>query len=205
MCSMSIRESLKRIFVALGENNKPTYAVMAIAVVKGIARPIFTMTDKHADPETKKYTAIREGLTEVVAIPTYFACGELASKVAGKLNFSHLPTKEAQNYARKSAQQNFMFLGVCTAALLVIPALASLTIKPFMKKIQEKNTKKKLENFEDKIEAIEDKIENKLDIFDNDDDESYKPVFQGNLQNRRPYQINYNSPKIGGMKVGGIW
>ena len=34
-----------------------------------------------------------------------------------------------------------MFLGVCTAALLVIPALASLTIKPFMKKIQEKNTK----------------------------------------------------------------
>ena len=76
---------IKEILTNLGKNNKPTYAVMAIAVVKGIARPLFTMTDKHADPETKKYTAIREGLTEVVAIPTYFACGELASKVADKL------------------------------------------------------------------------------------------------------------------------
>ena len=133
---MGIKESLLKIFKSLGENNKPTYAVMAIAVVKGIARPLFTMTDKHADPETKKYTALREGLTEVVAIPTYFACGELAGKVAEKLDFSHLP-KENQAFARQSAKQNFMFLGVCLAALVVIPALASITIKPFMKKIQE--------------------------------------------------------------------
>ena len=96
--------SIKKALVELGKNNKPTYAVMAIAVVKGIARPLFTMSDKHADPETKKYTAIREGLTEVVAIPTYFACGELAGKVANKLNLS--PEKKAL------ARSNFMFLGV---------------------------------------------------------------------------------------------
>ena len=205
---MSIKEALKRIFVKLGENNKPTYAVMAIAVVKGIARPIFTMTDKHADPETKKYTAIREGLTEVVAIPTYFACGELASKVAGKLKFDHLPTEEAQKYARKNAQQNFMFLGVCLAALVVIPALASLTIKPFMKKIQDKNTKKKFDNIENKLENLEDKIEKKLDIFEDfDDDEKIKksPVFNGMKSQNNPYQKIYPSTKLGGMKVGGLW
>ncbi len=196
---MSIKESLKRMFVALGKNNKPTYAVMAIAVVKGIARPIFTMTDKHADPETKKYTALREGLTEVVAIPTYFACGELAGKVAGQLKLS--PEKQAL------ARSNFMFLGVCAAALIVIPALASVTIKPFMKMIQDKNTNKKLENIEDKIEAFEDKIENKLDIFDEKDGDNLisKPAFQGRRDVDHPFQMNYNLPKMGGMKVGGIW
>ena len=204
---MSIKEALKRMFVALGENNKPTYAVMSIALVKGIARPLFTLSDKHADPETKKYTAMREGLTEVVAIPTYFACGELAGKVANKLNFNHLPNEEAKNFARKSAQQNFMFLGVCTAALLVIPALASLTIKPFMKKIQEKNTKTKLETIENKLEDFEDKIEDKLDIFDNIDEDNKisRPIFHGNQKINHHYQMNYNLPKLGGMKVGGIW
>ena len=131
---MGMKDSIKKVLVKLGENNKPTYAVMAIAVVKGIARPLFTMSDKHADPETKKYTAIREGLTEVVAIPTYFACGELAGKVANKLNLS--PEKKAL------ARSNFMFLGVCAAALVVIPALASITIKPFMNKIQNGNKSK---------------------------------------------------------------
>lgn len=129
---MGSKEFLKNMFVKLGENNKPTYAVMAIAFVKGIARPIFTMTDKHADPETKKYTALREGLTEIVAIPTYFVCGELASKIGESLN---LP-KQKQALAKK----NFMFLGVCTAALIIIPALASAVIKPFMNKIQSKKT-----------------------------------------------------------------
>lgn len=192
---------MKKVFVKLGENNKPTYAVMAIAVVKGIARPIFTMTDKHADPETKKYTAIREGLTEVVAIPTYFACGELAGKVAGKLKFDHLPTQELQNYARKNAQQNFMFLGVCLAALLVIPALASITIKPFMKKIQD--NKKTVDK------AIEDV--HKLDIddlFDDIDDKLEKavsPSFEARKPVKTPYSSTVISPyKASGMKVGAL-
>lgn len=195
---MGMKDSLKKVFVKLGENNKPTYAVMAIAVVKGIARPLFTMTDKHADPETKKYTAFREFLTEVVAIPTYFACGELAGKVADKLNFNHLPNSKQQAFARQSARQNFMFLGVCTAALLVIPALASLTIKPFMKKIQEsgKNTSKTIE----KVQKLD--ID---DLFDDDSAEIKKPI-SPTFQAKRPIncQYNYTLPKLGGMKVGGV-
>lgn len=189
---------MKKIFVKLGENNKPTYAVMAIAVVKGIARPLFTLTDKHADPETKKYTAIREGLTEVVAIPTYFACGELAGKVADKLNFDHLP-KNQQAYARGNAKGNFMFLGVCTAALLIIPALASITIKPFMKKIQE--NKNKVDNI------LEDA--HKLDIDDHfdDDDEGIKTTLAPNFQAKKSISHPYNNlipTKYSGMKVGGL-
>lgn len=73
-------QSLKNICKKLGENNKPTYVVMSIAAVKGICRPTFTMMDKTEKPETKKYTALREGLTEAIAIPVYWACGEIAGK-----------------------------------------------------------------------------------------------------------------------------
>lgn len=188
---MGMKDIMKKIFVKLGENNKPTYAVMAIAVVKGIARPLFTMTDKHADPETKKYTAIREFLTEVVAIPTYFACGELAGKVANKLKFDHLPTEELKTHARKSAQQNFMFLGVCTAALLVIPALASVTIKPFMNKIQ--NERKKNKNIDIKDLELDDIIEDKI-----------SPNFKASKPLNTYPQGYYNLHKMSGLKVGGL-
>jgi hypothetical protein len=125
--------SLKGICESLGKNNKPTYVVMAIALVKGICRPIFTMMDKKEDHETKKYTAIREGLTEIIAIPTYFFCGEAASKLS-----SMMP----QNL-QKRADKNLMFVGVCAAALIVIPGLCSLAIKPLMNEIQKRNAAKK--------------------------------------------------------------
>ena len=189
---------IKEILTNLGKNNKPTYAVIAIAVVKGIARPLFTMTDKHADPETKKYTAIREGLTEVVAIPTYFACGELASKVADKLKFDHLPTPKEQAFARQSAKQNFMFLGVCIAALAVIPALASVTIKPFMKKIQENNKSKHAP-----IDIEQNKADN---LYNNIDNKPLKTNVAFNGKKILNSTLNaYPRIKASGMKVGGIW
>lgn len=193
---MALKEAMKNIFVKLGENNKPTYAVMAIAVAKGVARPLFTMSDKHADPETKKYTAIREALTEVVAIPTYYACGELAGKVAEKLKFNNLPTEELKQYSRKNAKQNFMFLGVCTAALLVIPALASVTIKPFMKRIQgdKENINNAINNSKEPIAVLNNKDSK---IIDNTTFKA-KNIKRISYKNPLPY-------KNGGMKVGGIW
>ena len=126
--AMAIADLIKRTCKSLGENNKPTYVVMAIAAVKGICRPAFTMMDKTENPETKKYTALREGLTEAIAIPAYWGCGELAGKLAKKA-FNN--DKALANRAEK----NLMFIGVCTAALFVIPALCSIAIKPIMHKI----------------------------------------------------------------------
>lgn len=131
---MSITDSIKKICRNLGENNKPTYVVMCIAAVKGICRPLFTMLDKTENPETKKYTALREGLTEVIAIPAYWACGELAGKLA--------KTYKDKTLAKR-AETNLMFLGVCTAALFVIPALCSVAIKPVMDKMGLKAPEKK--------------------------------------------------------------
>ena len=122
---------IKKICKSLGENNKPTYVVMSIAAVKGICRPTFTMMDKTENPETKKYTALREGLTEVIAIPAYWTCGELSGKIAQKV-FKGTGLE-------KRAATNLMFMGVCAAALFVIPGLCSIVIKPIMDALGLKN------------------------------------------------------------------
>lgn len=136
---MAITDIIKKTCKSLGENNKPTYVVMAIATVKGICRPMFTMMDKTENPETKKYTALREGLTEAIAIPAYWACGEIAGKLAKKA-FNGDPA------LANRAEKNLMFIGVCAAALFVIPALCSVAIKPIMDKLGLKSPKDKKNN-----------------------------------------------------------
>ena len=190
--SMGLANKFRNICIKLGENNKPTYAVMAIATVKGIARPTFTMMDKHEDPETKKYTALREGLTEVVAIPAYWGCRELAAKIAKQMKGS--PEKQAL------AGHNFMFLGVCAAALFVIPALASLAIKPFMGMIQgDKNKKKEAPQEEHKLDIKENEIDNSVKTVSIQQPHEFTQTFH-------PISMsNYAPAKMTGMKVGAPW
>ena len=121
---------LERVFLKLGNLHKPIYPVMMIAAVKGICRPAFTMMDKTEEPETKRYTALREGLTEIIAIPTYFACGKVSASLANLF-----PTK-----MRGNAATNLMFMGVCAAALFAIPALCSVAIKPIMDVLHKKKS-----------------------------------------------------------------
>lgn len=132
---MPAKELIKSICRKLGENNKPTYVVMSIAAVKGVCRPMFTLMDKSEDKETKRYTALREGLTELIAIPAYWGCGELAAKFAKKMF--------KDNDLVHKAEKNLMFLGVCTAAIFVIPALCSVAIKPVMEKMGLKSNSNK--------------------------------------------------------------
>ncbi len=178
----AILEKVRNAAHALGINNKPTYVVMAIAAVKGICRPAFTMMDKKEDPKTKKYTAIREGLTEIIAIPVYWALGELSAKVATKA----LP-KELQ----KKGAKNAMFLGVCTAALLVIPGLCSAVIKPIMGLFYHDNSNKKSEN--------------KLDITSNSPKVQISNSLSDNLTLiKRPSIQTFTTRSDYGMKVGGV-
>ena len=174
---------LKSLCKNLGENCKPTYVVMAIATVKGICRPTFTMMDKHEDYETKKYTAIREGLTEVIAIPVYWGLGELSGKCA-----KFLPDE-----LQKQGKKNAMFLGVCTAALLIIPGLCSATIKPIMDKF-----------FPTKHDAKEN--DKKLDVTSvSPETQSVCAVCNSQLLNsQKPTLQTFVSRPQLGMKVGGV-
>ena len=122
---------LKKVCETIGKDSNPAYAVVAIAAAKGVLRPLFTMMDKKESPETKKFTAIREGLTEVIAIPTYLACGALAAKGAA---FFKDPAQA------KVAKNNLRFIGVCTAGCLVIPWLCYKLIKPLTAKMFEEKS-----------------------------------------------------------------
>ena len=138
---MSFVSRLGNMCDKLGANTKPTYPVILIAAVKGICRPTFTMMDKTEKTETKKYTALREGLTELIAIPTYLACGELAAHLSKKIKFKNVP-EDVKKSLTKRAARNFMFIGVCVAALFVIPGLCSIAIKPIMDKLLPNNKPK---------------------------------------------------------------
>ena len=117
-----ISEIGKKFLTYVGKHNKPIYPVIAVAVANGIFKPISSLTDKKEKPEVRKYAALREFLTELVAVPTYWLCGIGAAKVGEKL-FKNNPDKKVV------AKSNMMFIGVCTAAVFVIPAVCSIVMK----------------------------------------------------------------------------
>lgn len=148
---MVYQQKIVTVLDRFAKNLKPTHTVMAIATVKGICRPAFTMMDKTEKPETKKYTALREGITEAVAIPIYWLCGETAgagAKFLKELNDGKLISRARQtgekfdiellkqpSHMTAKIANNLRFLGVCAAALAVIPATCSIVIKPILNKI----------------------------------------------------------------------
>lgn len=109
----------------LGESdNGATIVACSIAVFKGIFRPLFTMMDKNSDPETKKYAAFREGLTEVAALPIYASIPFLIGKAMDKFY------KGAEEN-KKTVKTNAKFLGICVATL-IIPAVCNVIQPPIM-------------------------------------------------------------------------
>lgn len=148
METMGLTNFLKNICNKLGERNKATYAIVATATANGIFRPTFTMLKKDENPEAKRYAALREGITEALAIPTYIACGELAAKLGEKIaekgQIKQLKAKgiditsnESQDMiqaAKKKGKSGLMLIGVCVAAGVVIPALCTVCVTPIMKK-----------------------------------------------------------------------
>jgi hypothetical protein len=93
------------------------------------------MLDKKSPEETKKYTALREGLTELIAAPTYLVLPILAAKASNLLKL-----KDPQ--AVKMAKHNLQTIGTWAAALVVIPGLCSALVKPFTDKIYQKKNQK---------------------------------------------------------------
>lgn len=150
---MSITNFIKNICKNLGTNNKSIYPVVAIATANGIFRPTITMLKKGENPESKKYAALREGITEVIAVPTYWISGVLAAKFGKYITAKAMDIKfaeqekmghilaenikqEMKSSAIRKGQAGLMLIGVCTAAGLFIPALCSAFVTPIMKNIK---------------------------------------------------------------------
>lgn len=178
---MALLNSVKHVVESVGKNNKAVYTVVAIACANAFFKPLTSLTDKKEKPETKKYAATREFLTEVVAVPTYMTCSWVAEKFAKTLKDPEKAVK---------ARSNLGFLGVCTAAVFVIPALCSVIIKPITDKIFHKNQKQNPAKLD---------IMSKTPVFNIND--KTKNDFEGN-PNRLYHPFNINSfTSRGGLRV----
>ena len=131
---------LKSICNKLGRENDPVIAVIAIAIFKMIMRPIFTLSDKKQSKKDREYAAFREGLTEMIAIPSYLGVHFLTKeKLAPKIH--EFASKAAKGLPDKlgkleDAKNVMSFLGVCVTALVIIPFLCNLAITPAMDKFR---------------------------------------------------------------------
>lgn len=118
---------IEKIYDYLGKNkNSATIISCLIAVFKGTFRPIFTMTDKSQDPKTKKFAAIREGITEVAALPLYAGVPTLAGWAVKKFYKGKLTDR---------VETNAKFLGVL-AATIIIPFVCNVIQPPIMNAIK---------------------------------------------------------------------
>ena len=132
-----MKDNLKNAYRFFGESkNGATLIACSIAVFKGIFRPIFALTDKKTDPETRKYTAIREGLTEIAALPLYAVTPWIAGKIADAL------AKDVDKFTKNRIKTNAKFLGVC-AATVIIPAVCNVIQPPIMNYIKTRQDAKK--------------------------------------------------------------
>lgn len=203
---MTIKQNLEKLFIKFGKSTSPTFVAMSIAVAKGIFRPAFTMADKKEDYETKRYTAIREGLTELIAIPVYYSSGVVSKIAAKKLSApKNFMSKEIfEKYSAGDTSKEVLtafeqakevaatklpkiettasFIGVGLSAIIFIPLICSLTIKPIMKTIQKKDNKTK----NDEINST-----------------PYQKQTIENKQYRRTFKPLYAN-NVHGMKVGGL-
>ncbi len=168
-----------KIVDSVGKNNRPVYAVVAVATANAIFKPLSTLMDKKESPETKKYTALREFLTECVAIPTYLACSWGAERFSKKFHNADRAAK---------AKSNLGFIGVCLAASIVIPAVCSVVIKPMTDMIY----RRKSGSGAKKTEPA--KVENKVANINVEQDN--KQIYYPNV-----YRRDFSTFRNGGMRV----
>ncbi len=182
-----VPEKITNSIKYIGKNIKPYWPTVAVASAELIFRPLFTMMDKKSPEETKKYTALREAVTELIAAPTYLVVPILAAKGSNLL-------KNADPKTVKMAKHNLQILGTWTAALVVIPGLCSAVVKPFTDKIYNKKNNSKEEPA--RLDVTSNSIE--LEPVKN-------PITQtGNITKYSPaYQVNLANFANSNLKVGG--
>lgn len=136
--SQMMSDNFQNAYKYFGESKHgATIIACSIAVFKGLFRPIFTLMDKKSDPETKKYAALREGLTEAAALPIYAVTPWIAGKLVEKF------TKETNELVKGRMKTNAKFFAIC-ASTLIIPAICNLVQPPIMNALKKKQEAKKL-------------------------------------------------------------
>lgn len=199
----AIKTKMGKVCDSLGRNNDALYAVLAIALFKGIMRPTFTMMDKESDPKAKKYAAFREGITEAIAFGSYIATHSMVKPVAHQIS-------KAANMLHKEDKvaKGLSLVSVCLSAAIIIPAVCNLTLKPIMNTVEKVLENKKAIKTE---KEIDEKAEDpSLDIKETEVDETVPalqavsgPGFKSAKDKSLIQVLQRTALSHSGMKVGG--
>lgn len=120
------------VFTKLGTNPDPLITIVTLCLFNATVRPLITLSDKNQPKERRYYAALREAVTEMIALPT---CVFFARFVGGALaqKFAANKTEEVI-----SGVKNVFSLGGLLVANFVIPILSTKALDPIMKDVKKR-------------------------------------------------------------------
>ena len=113
----------------LGERNDAIYGAVTIAISKGILRPTFTMLDKKQDKESRKYTALREGITGAIALCAYLGTHKGVEKLV-----KYICKKGNILNKTEEVKATMSLITISLTALFIIPGVTN-AITPSIQKL----------------------------------------------------------------------
>jgi hypothetical protein len=131
----AISKNAEKFLHKLGSNPDPLFTIVALCLFNMTLRPLITLSDQNQPKERKLYAALREFVTELIALPVCVIMSRLAGGMLAK-RFAKPENIEA-------VKNVFSFAGLLLANF-TIPILGTLALDPLMGKA------KKLLNAEEK-------------------------------------------------------
>lgn len=126
-----------------------TATVLIMTGIKAVARPAFIYADKKSDAETKKYTAVKEFLYQLLCLGITFAVLPLFKKGGTKLAENVIKKNNTTNEALKKTilkggNETGALVGSILGLTILAPLLSHGILHPIMKAIgMEKKESKK--------------------------------------------------------------
>lgn len=121
-----------KLFQKLGADADPLVTIVVLCLFNMTVRPLITLSDKNQPKDRKLYAALREGITELIALPTcIFFSRFLGGKLANKFTLNKTPETI-------QAVKNVFSLGGLVVANFVIPILSTLALDPIMKDVKKR-------------------------------------------------------------------
>jgi len=133
--STLIAKNAKNFYGKLGSNPDPLFTIVALCLFNMTLRPLITLSDPNQPKERKMYAAMREFVTEALAMPICIIMSRLAGGVLAK--------KFARPENINKVKNVFSFAGLLLANF-TIPIVGTLIMDPLMNKLK-KNPKFKVE------------------------------------------------------------
>lgn len=191
--SSSIAPKAEKLFTKLGSNPDPLITIIALCGFNMTVRPLITLSDKNQPKERKIYAAVREFLTELVALPT---CVIMSRVLGGALAKKFIQAPNTIN-----AVKNVFSLGGLVLANFLIPIFTNIALQPIMKDVK----KKMIEN--KKAEISQNNISQKQSLNVISESQVSAPTVYQPKQTISPTKVTniweyYNLTNLSNLKIG---